>query len=100
MGTRFKRGRHTMFSLISKLFSKFTLFTRLAVPEGGNIGTLTKNQDTDVFLGGFSPAENEKINSKGTLKGEVAAITSRKHGPYHASRKNTYCSKLFKSGCY
>merc|ERR1711964_685516 len=91
-----------MFSLIAKLFSAFRLpllrLTKLAapVPEGGNVGTLTKNEDTDVYLAGMKDAEKQKINGSSYM-GEVDKITGYKHGPYHGDHKNTYCSGMLKS---
>merc|ERR1712072_488005 len=86
-----------MFSLIAKLFSAFRLpllrLTKLAapVPEGGNVGTLTRNEDTDVFLAGMKGAEKQKINGSSYM-GQVNKIMSYKHGPYHGDVRSPSCS--------
>ena len=56
--------------------------TKLAapVPEGGNVGTLTRNEDTDVWLAGMKGAEKQKINGSSYM-GQVNKIMSYKHGP-------------------
>ena len=63
---------------------QFTQLSKKHVAEGGDVGVLTRNEDTDVFLAGMRSAENEEINAgpKYTLRKQADLITMRKHGEY------------------